>query len=185
RPGWSRGSRRREQRAWRRRRERGQARRDPREPRAPSGRPLSPAGPGAASPRGRRSGAPCTADVARGAPVSRALHYARANARIPLQQRRVLAQDRLVALRAGGDQTERNADQLLEPLEIVARLRGQVGLVLRAGGGRHPAFDVLVDGLELRQRRPLPGDGGDDVAAPAIARADLERLALIEHVELG
>src|SRR5712664_3178991 len=118
-----------------------------REPRAPSGRPLSPAGPGAASTRGRLSGAPCTADVARGAPVSRALHDARADARIPLQQRRVLAQDRLVALRAGGDQTERNADQLLEALEIVARLRGQVGLVLRAGGGRHPALDVLVAGL--------------------------------------
>src|SRR5262249_62186166 len=77
------------------------------------------------------------------------LQEARADGRKPAHERRVLAQDRLVALGAGRDETERRPDQLLEPLEIAPRLRRQVGLVLRADGRPRPALDLLVDWLVL------------------------------------
>src|SRR5439155_8681177 len=65
----------------------------------------------------------------------------------PAQQRRLFAQDRLVALGAGRDETERYTLQLLEPLDIAARLRRQDGLVPCAHGPGAPALDLLVDGL--------------------------------------
>src|SRR5436189_2683496 len=60
------------------------------------------------------------------------LEHARADRGEPAEQRRGLAQDRLVALRAGRDQAEGHADQLLEPLEVAARLRRQIDLILIA-----------------------------------------------------
>src|SRR5438132_9840851 len=65
----------------------------------------------------------------------------------PAEQRRVLAQDRLITLGARRDQAEGHADQLLEPLEVAPRLRRQIRLVLGAAGRRAPALDLLVDGL--------------------------------------
>src|SRR5262249_16290996 len=107
---------------------------------------------------------------------SRASDDARPHARIPAQQWRILAQERLVALGAGGEQAERDADELLQPLEIPAGFRRQIDLVLGARGRRHPALDLFVHRLELRQRRLFLREVGDGVAAPPVSGADLERL---------
>src|SRR5207249_2698582 len=80
----------------------------------------------------------------------------------PAEQRRVLAQDRLLTLGAGGDEAEGHADQLLQALEVAPRLRRQVGLVLGAAGRRAPALDLLVDGFSL----------GDDVLVLGELRED-------------
>jgi len=52
----------------------------------------------------------------------------------------------LVPLRAGGDEAEGRADQLLEPLEIAPRFAGRSDSFL-ARRRRAPALDLLVDGL--------------------------------------
>src|SRR2546426_899828 len=90
-----------------------------------------------------------TGDSARRSRSPAASGKARADRRDPAEQRRVLAEDRLVALRPGRDETEGPLAQLLEPLQVPARLRRQIGLVLGAAGRRAPAFDLLVDGLGL------------------------------------
>src|SRR5262245_20479692 len=105
-----------------------------------------------------------------------------AHAGIPGEQGRRLAHDGLVADGAGRDETERNAGQLLEPLEIAPRLGRQLGLMadpLRRGA---PARHLLVHRLGLLDRRLLFGEIGEDVAAPSIPGADLDGLALVEHV---
>src|SRR5438034_124165 len=103
----------------------------------------------------------------------------------PAEQRRVLAQDRLLTLGAGGDEAEGHADQLLQALEVAPRLRRQVGLVLGAAGRRAPALDLLVEGFSLGDDVLVLGELREDVAAVAVAHADLHRLALVEYVELG
>src|SRR5256884_5924673 len=110
--------------------------------------------------------------------------HTRADRGEPAEQRRVLAQDRLVALRAGRDQAEGHADQLLEPLEVAARLRRQIDLVLGAARRREPAFDLLVDGLGLGDDRFVLGKVREDPALVAVGGADLDRRALVEDVEL-
>src|SRR5438034_1974625 len=102
----------------------------------------------------------------------------------PAQQRRLFAQDRLVALGAGGDETEGYTLQLLEPLDIAARLRRQVGLVPGADGRGAPALDLLVDGLGRGHDGLVLGELREDLATVPVGDADLHRLALVEHVEL-
>src|SRR2546428_14095165 len=88
----------------------------------------------------------------------------------PAQQRRLFAQDRLVPLGTGGDETERYTLQLLEPLDIAARLRRQVGLVPGADGRGAPALDLLVYGLGRGHHGPvLGGPRGDLPARPVRA----------------
>src|SRR5437773_8525141 len=91
----------------------------------------------------------------------------------PAEQRRVLAQDRLLTLGAGGDEAEGHADQLLQALEVAPRLRRQVGLVLGAAGRRAPALDLLVEGFSLGDDVLVLGELREDVAAVAVAHADL------------
>src|SRR2546425_6702614 len=117
-------------------------------------------------------------------PQSR-LEEARPDRGEPAYERRVLAEDRLVPLRAGGDEAEGRADQLLEPLEIAPRLRRQIGLVLGPARRRAPALDLLVDGLGLGDHVLVHGEVGEGLAAVPVVDADLQGLALVENVELG
>src|SRR5438552_19071984 len=68
-------------------------------------------------------------------PVAR-LGQARAHRGEPAEQRRVVADDGLVAHGARRDEAEGDADQLLQPLEIAPGLGGQIALVLGVARGR-------------------------------------------------
>src|SRR5207245_9674951 len=65
----------------------------------------------------------------------------------PAQQRRLFAQDRLVALGAGGDETEGYTLQLIEPIDIAALFRRQVVIIPGADGHGATALDLHVDGI--------------------------------------
>src|SRR5213593_5229558 len=110
-------------------------------------------------------------------PPQPALQEARAGGWEPAHERRVLAEDRLVSLGAGGDEAEGRADQLLEPLEIAPRLRRQIGLVLGPGRRRAPALDLLVDGLRRRHHGLVLRELGQGFAAVPVRDADLQGLA--------
>src|SRR2546426_12515642 len=114
-----------------------------------------------------------------------ALQEARAGGWEPAHERRVLAEDRLVPLGAGGDEAEGRADQLLEPLEIAPRLRRQIGLVLGPARRRTPTLDLLVDGLGLGHHVLVLRELGEGLAAVPVGDADFQGLALNEDVELG
>src|SRR2546428_10807847 len=89
----------------------------------------------------------------------------------PAQQRRLFAQDRLVALGAGGDETEGYTLQLLEPLAIAARLRRQAGPVPGADGRGAPALALLVDGLGRGPGALALGALPEDLAAAPVGDA--------------
>src|SRR6266511_195185 len=118
-------------------------------------------------------------------PPPPALQEARAGGWEPAHEGRVLAEDRIVPLGAGRDETEGRADQLLEPFEIAPRLRRQIGLVLGPGRRRAPALDLLVDGLGRSHHGLVLGELGEGLAAVPVGDADLTSLALVEDVELG
>src|SRR6185312_3110911 len=68
----------------------------------------------------------------------------------PSPQERIAHHDRVVALRAGGEQRHRCADQFLDATDILDRLRRKVGPAARAARRIIPAFHGLVDGFEPR-----------------------------------
>ncbi len=80
----------------------------------------------------------------------------RAGDRIASIRERIGHQDRVVALRAGGEQRHRRLDQLLDAADVFDRGGRQLGPGARALGGFRPAFDALVDrlgsGLRVRGR---------------------------------
>src|SRR5260370_625825 len=112
--------------------------------------------------------------------VGAALEQARAHRREPAHERRVLAQDRLGALGAGRDEAEGHAHQLLEPLDVAACLRRQVGLVPGADGRGPPALDLLVDGLGLDHDVLVLRELREDGPPVPVGHPSLYRLALIQ-----
>ena len=72
---------------------------------------------------------------------------------------RVAHQDRVVALRAGGQQGDGRLHQLLDPAHVFDRLRRQLRPGPRAAGGAGPALDRLVH----RPRGGLRAGGGRQV----------------------
>src|SRR3989441_11112503 len=123
--------------------------------------------------------------IASAMPPRPALEQARAGGWKPAHERRIFAEDRLVPLGAGRDETEGRADQLLEPLEIAPRLCRQIGLVLGPARRRPPALDLLVDGLGRGHHRLVPPELGAGLPPVPAGAAALQGLALIEDVELG
>ena len=67
-----------------------------------------------------------------------------------LSLERVLDQNSILAFRAGGKQGDRAANKFLDPADIFDRLRRQIGPGAGVGGRLLPAFDGLVNRLQLR-----------------------------------
>ena len=101
---------------------------------------------------GRASRLP--ADLAMGPPGRRqrgnedALPASESSVSVEVRQsihERVLDQDRVVAVRAGGQQRHRALDQLLQALDVLDRVGGELGEAAGAAGGFGRAFQFLVD----------------------------------------
>src|SRR4029450_963023 len=110
-------------------------------------------------------------------PITSARRYRPSQPRVPAHERRVRHQNGLVALGAGGGHAERPSDQLGEPLEILARLGGQLVILAQPLGGGLPPRQLLIHGLRLMPDALLLRELGEDVALVAVTGADRHRLA--------
>src|SRR5262249_4718441 len=97
----------------------------------------------------------------------------------------VVHQNRVLALRTGRQQCDRTADQLLDPADILDRLRRQFRPGASARGPGLPALDGFVDrldpGLGVLAGRKIV----DFAPVEAVSHTDLELRQAIENVELG
>src|SRR5690242_13065997 len=98
---------------------------------------------------------------------------------------RILHQNGVLALRAGGEHGHGTADQFFDPPHVFYGLRGQ----LRPGPRRRrrllPAVNCLITRLDARLRE-FPRRQIIDVAAiEAVAGTDLDLVEAVEDVELG
>src|SRR5690349_21319704 len=91
---------------------------------------------------------------------------------------------RVVAFGAGGQQSDRRADQFLDIAHILDCLSRKLAPAPCAGRGSLPAFERLVDGLDPRlltlPRRKII----DHFAVEFVAGANLDLLEAIEDIEL-
>src|SRR5207245_9924930 len=91
--------------------------------------------------------------------------------------------EELVAARAGADEVDWRADELTDPLDVVAAVRGQIVPAFRRADPLLPAWKFLVE----RRGVFVVGDVGHRVVVPRAAKlvagADLELGLVVEDVE--
>src|SRR5262249_33264475 len=98
---------------------------------------------------------------------------------------RILHQDGVVALGAGGEERHRALDQLLDGAHVLDGLRRQLGPAARPARRLGPTLEALVDRLEARLCVVPRGQARDALAVEHIADAYLQGVEAVEHVELG
>src|ERR1051326_4377415 len=94
------------------------------------------------------------------------------------------AHDRLLAIRARGDEVDRYAGELLDAPQVGLRVLRQAIEAFYADRTLHPAGQLLVDRMAalelLRAHRQDLGERAFEL----VAHADLHRLDAVEHIEL-
>src|SRR5579859_309872 len=98
---------------------------------------------------------------------------------------RMAQDDGFVAIGACGNHVDRNAAGLLDALEVMARIRGQILETSNAHGTLRPAWNFLVNWLAAGRRVGTGGQNIDALAAEVVTNADLQRLHPVEHIQLG
>src|SRR5690606_26921961 len=99
--------------------------------------------------------------------------------------KRILQDHGVVAVRAGGDDADRAAGQLLQSTQVGAGRGGQFVPGGDAVGGFAPAGELQVDRGDLFPALRVQRGVLRALAAVLVGDADLQLLHAVEHVELG
>lgn len=91
----------------------------------------------------------------------------------------------MVAGRPNANPLDLDANELLNELNVRARLVRQVVEVLCAGGRLLPAGQGLVDDVDLGQDVEVRGEALEALPVVRVADGDLELVKVVEDVELG
>src|SRR5216683_1100261 len=103
----------------------------------------------------------------------------------PAGERRIVDENGVIADGAGGDQRDADPAQLGEPVQVLARLGGQVLVVPQARRRALPSRELLPHRLGLVPDPLLLREVREHLVVVLVADADLDRLAGVQHVELG
>src|SRR5262249_47964208 len=98
---------------------------------------------------------------------------------------RVVHENSVLAIRTGGQECHRTADQFLDPPYVFHRLCRQFGPGASASRGVLPSFHRLVNRLDSRLRAPTRRKIVDFAAVGAITDTNLDLVEAVEDVELG
>src|SRR5712692_2131431 len=101
----------------------------------------------------------------------------------PLVEQRAATGDELVAPRAGADQLNRRANQLTDPLHVVATLLRQVVPAARGADVLLPPGHLLVGRLAVLVMRDVRQRVIEMFAAKVVAGADLQQRLVVEDVQ--
>src|SRR5438552_14839784 len=103
----------------------------------------------------------------------------------PAGERRIVDENGVIADGAGGDQRDAHPAQLGEPVQVLARLGGQVLVVPQARRRALPSRELFPHRLGLVPDALLLREVREHLVVELVADADLDRVAGVQHVELG
>src|SRR5690348_1023556 len=93
--------------------------------------------------------------------------------------------DRLLAIRPGGDDIDRHFRQHLQALQVFAGIHRQSRVVGDTDGRLPPARELLVYRLEARVALDAERWLRDDLTVDTITDRYPDRIETVEHIELG
>jgi hypothetical protein len=93
--------------------------------------------------------------------------------------------DHVITRRSNANPLDGNANELLDELNVLPSLAGQVVVALRAGGRLLPPRHGLVVNLYLGQHIGVRGETIELLALVRVCSCNLELLEVVEDVELG
>src|SRR6266481_3656454 len=103
----------------------------------------------------------------------------------PAGERRIVDENGVVADGAGGDERDAHPAQLGEPVQVLARLGGQVLVVAQARRRALPSRELFPHRLGLVPDALLLREIREHLVVVLVPDADLDRVAGVQHVELG
>jgi hypothetical protein len=93
--------------------------------------------------------------------------------------------DHVITRRSNANPLDGNANELLDELNVLPCLTGQVVVALRASGRLLPPRQSLVVNLYLGQHIGVRGETLELLALVRVCGSDLELLKVIENIEFG
>lgn len=93
--------------------------------------------------------------------------------------------DHVITRRSNANPLDLDANELLNVLDVLPCLAGQVVVALRAGGGLLPSGQGLVVDLDLGQHIGIRGEAVELLAVVRVGSCDLELVEVVEDIELG